>query len=627
MPKSLDFIGEEAFYGNCLSKVELPSHLSTIGLRAFYWTNLTEVQIPLYLKNIYAGAFNSNYKLKTITLHSGARNLPNFLTDCPALETIVLPCATPPTRSADILGTQDKKRINLIVPDFALSSYRLDEYWYTFGSITAGPEATDQAYWNVTGDLKLREGRRMTGFPEVEISNGASVMVIGSTPASFGDLTFNFSETAPASFVNYCDQATAGSINVRFAVAANRWYMFTPMFDVNISDITVTGTENFVFRYYDADSRAANGGVTDVSKSSANWKNVTDGVLKAGQGYIFQCDAAGEIIFPENSVADSPVLATTQTDVPLIEHSCENTANKDWNLIGNPYPAYFDAWYLDVEAPITVYSINSSNRVTYSALSLTDDEYVLRPMEAFFIQKPADCDAAVFEIDGRQATKTIGMHQGQKAKRRAAAAEGRNLFNIEILDSEGMSLDRTRVVINENASLDYEIRWDASKFISEGEAQLYTLDHEGNRLAINERPLADAQVMLGIQTGNARNYTIQASRADGDLWLIDLKTGAETDLTAAPFHLSADANSTIEGRYALRFVPAASGVDTASMTSKVFAGKGYISVENPKAETVTIHALDGSEILRGAETSFQVETSSGIYLVRIAGKTQKVIVK
>lgn len=652
-PEDLETIEIGAFMGTNLKNVTFPSSLKTIGIwafkkhsrpedtytvdfpesltaiddRAFENGNFSEVSLPLHLKTIGSGAFTGNANMKKIRLHSGAKNLPKFLSGCNALETIVLPCATPPTRIADILGSQDKKKINLIVPDFARTSYALDAYWYLFGSITSGDEADVQDYWNVIGDLVLREGRRMFGVPEVEISNGASVTVIGDAPATFGDLIFNFDENAPASFVNNCPNASAESIQVRFAVKANRWYMFTPMFDVNVSDIIVTNTNNYVFRYYDAAHRAE--GNVNTDGSSENWKNVTDPQLKAGVGYIFQCDADSEMIFPEASISNSRVLSTTQCDIALESHEAESIANADWNFIGNPYPAYFDIWYLDVEAPITIYSKNEYGTGQYSALSVTDDEYILRPMEAFFIQKPEVSPEAIFHIDGRQATKIIGDHTSHSAPARHAAAKKaeRNLFNIQLSDKEGNELDRTRVVINEAASMDYEIRCDAAKFMSTG-AQLYTIDPEGIQMAINERPLADGEVALGVTTGDDRQYTIEASRADGDVWLIDLKTGAEHDLTAAPYTLFADPNSTIEGRYALRFRPAETGVGGNIIAkARVEAGIGYISIENPKEEAVIVYGLDGSETFRTSDAAARIDMAAGIYLVRLGSKTHKVIVK
>ena len=52
---------------------------------------------------------------------------------------------------------------------------------------------------------------------------------------------------------------------------------------------------------------------------------------------------------------------------------------------------------MDFAAPITVWSI--SNR-TYSAYSAADDEFVLMPSQAFFVQKPELVDAITFQPAG-----------------------------------------------------------------------------------------------------------------------------------------------------------------------------------------------------------------------------------
>ena len=66
------------------------------------------------------------------------------------------------------------------------------------------------------------------------------------------------------------------------------------------------------------------------------------------------------------------------------------------------------------------------------------------------------------------------------------AANPRKLLNIEL--SNGENTDKTRLVINPDASLDYELNRDAGKFLSNGVPQLYTLDAEGCEYATTAKP-------------------------------------------------------------------------------------------------------------------------------------------
>lgn len=625
-PETLKYINHEAFYCDYApiaptepKDVVFPESLRGIREKAFMGRGLETVNLPLHLGDLGVDAFRNNKFLKKVRLHSGATNLPNFLTDCPNLETIVMPCATPPSRSgADILGTQNKKNINLIVPDFALSSYRLDDYWYTYGAINSGDEADNVDYWNVIGKLTMREGRRMQGTPDVEISQNGGMMVLGSTPASVNSLTINMNETAPAAFYNNCEAFSTNDVTVNFSVAANKWYFFTPMFDINVEDIEFSADCAYVIRYYDAETRASNG-------KGASWKNVTEPILKAGQGYIIQCDQACNVIFKDSATDGFRVLSTEQQDVELASIDAETAANANWNFVGNPYPSYFDIWYMDVDAPITVYENN-----TYRALSITDDSYALRPMQAFFIQKPSEDASAIFNLEGRQISNQIGAHRNAPARRRPAAAN-RALFNLELSDASGNVLDRTRVVINEAASEAYEMRCDAAKFMAteKNVPQLYTIDADKTRLAINERPLASGSVDLGLISGEEKEYVISASRADGRVMLVDDATGISTDISEAPCTIFTSKNSTIDNRFHLHFIPQATTEveSVAEMLPSVSAEDGVIVVKNPGEADFAIYAADGMMIANGNDKEVSVNVSGGVYLVRIADNSYKVLVK
>lgn len=65
-----------------------------------------------------------------------------------------------------------------------------------------------------------------------------------------------------------------------------------------------------------------------------------------------------------------------------------------------------------------------------------------------------------------------------------------NRLQVNITLSNGENTDRTRVVFNNNAAIEYETACDASKFSTEGITQVYTMDTKVVKYAINERPTA-----------------------------------------------------------------------------------------------------------------------------------------
>lgn len=406
----------DCLYSGDLGKVTINDQVrrndeiwTVVGIEpyALYGCGEETVELPLRLKSIGASAFENSPNLKTIRLHGAANDLPDFLADCPKLEKIILPCAIPPTLAADdILGSGDKSGISLIVPDFACQDYKDDNYWSQFGSVTAGPEA-DADYWEINGELTLRDGKRMAGSPDVSLSENGALRVIGQNQREIGNLGFSIGKESSAAIVNECEHINAQAVDVTFAVDADNWYFFTPAFDINAADVVFPESSNHVIRYYDGAERAANG-------RNVSWKNVdADGTLRAGCGYILQCDKGGDVHFAGAEAAGVRMLSASQNDLELTSFPSASSIHADWNLVGNPYPSYYDISYLEVDAPIIVYSEGK-----YVTKSVREDHYLLRPMEAFFVQKPNEDARALFPRGGCQVSAAAG-------ETRAAAGETR----------------------------------------------------------------------------------------------------------------------------------------------------------------------------------------------------------
>ena len=564
LPANLVRIDHSAFYNTySLHNIDFPSSLIEIDYEAFRYSALDSVKLPINLQWLGTDAFSNNSSLKYIefpsyiergsytyrtsyysdgtgwyTYNSNSGYRSNFRS-CPNIETIVMRSATPPANDADAFeSSRSKSLITLVVPSFAVVNYKLDTYWKQFGSIVEGD---DVDYWKITSPLMLTNNRRMQGKPDIDLYFGGQLTVGGSAPMPTGQFNYYVNESNPGRLLNTCDALTADNAATKFAVEANRWYFFTPLYDVNIADIEVSNGASYVFRYYDAQNRAANG-------ASGSWKNVDTDKLLGGQGYIFHCNTACEITFPADATGRAKLFATGDVTRTLTVNEAESTANRSWNYVGNPYPAYYDIYYMDFTAPITVW-----NGSTYKAYSIADDEYVLRPMQSFFVQKPDAVDNIIFHKEGRQLITDINHINA--AKPNAPARNARHLFNIQIQNDE-QHADETRVVINSQASMGYEVECDAAKFMSfEPQVpQLYTFDAEGNTYAINERPMDNGQVRLAYYAGQAGNFTIKALRADGGVSLYDSETDTTVDLTTEDYTFESDATGGVNtSRFTLTF--------------------------------------------------------------------------
>lgn len=531
-PALLNQIEIEAFRYSGLESVKLPINLQVLGEHSFSNnSNLTYIEFPSYLStaDYYSHSDRgwNDYRINYDRRYAGYRN--NFHA-CPNIETIVMRSATPPEVPADpFVNSRDKSVVTLVVPSFAVVNYKLDTYWKAFGSIVEGD---DVDYWKITSPLMLTNNRRMQGTPDVDLYYNGQLTVGGSAPMTMDKFNMFFSEENPGRLLNTCDAVSANEAATKFSVAANKWYFITPIHDVNVADINVSNDASYVFRYYDAENRAVNG-------ATGSWKNVDTSVLKGGQGYIFHCNKACIITFPADAAGQAQLFTTKDVTWNLTTNESTTAANRSWNYVGNPYPCYYDIFYMDFTAPITIW-----NGSTYKAYSIADDDLVLRPMQSFFVQKPEAVDKIVFNKEGRQLLSTVAAHTTSNSF--TLGEQSRKIFNIQIADSENENVaDETRVVLNDNANMGYELERDASKFMSLDNSvpQIFTTDGDGNTYAINERPALDGTVTLAFYAAKAGEYTISAQRADGKVRLIDNEEGNTVDITNDSYTFGVDASS------------------------------------------------------------------------------------
>lgn len=622
LPQSVVSIDDYAFYETLsLRKINLPASLKEIGYRAFEECGIDSIKLPIALSTLGQSAFLKCKNLKYVELPSyiGSYNY-NFY-DCDAIQKIVSNSATPPAISDDpFYSGPSKSNVTLVVPSFAVVDYKLDTYWYQFGDIQEMD--VDLDYWRIASALSLTNNRRMNGKPDVDLYYGGQFTVSGNAPMTIKNFDIFVSESTPGRLLNDCSSMTADSIRSHFSVDGNKWYFLTPLHDVDLTKVTHSNDASFVFRYYDAESRATNG-------TGSSWRNVDDGKLLAGKGYIFQCSYSGVVTLPAETAGHVQVLNTNDVTTKLEAHESTASANKNWNYVGNPYPAYYDIYYIDFTAPITVWTGN-----TYKAYSIVDDNFVLRPMQAFFVQKPDAVDNIVFHREGRQLTSGIERASSSKVRATAAANTSRKFFNLELSNEDGLK-DETRLVINEDAKIGYEIEKDASKFMSidADVPQIFTADAEGNNYAINERPQKDGNIHVGYLASKEGFYTISAMKAEGEIILFDKDQNKNVDLSSQDYTFYTKSTEGINNTRFILKVKAdteeVTGVeDKATSQTKVEGGNGCVNITVGTEANVTINALSGVTVYNGkvATGNSTISLPSGIYLIKVGNTSSKVVV-
>lgn len=575
LPEKLETIEEYAFESNYNIRVTFPDGLKTIGDVAFCdcWNGEFSA-FPQGLTTIGGYAFSNCDRITNVVIPESVTTIGNyvfencagitnaeigvniywvtrgFFSDCNNLNALKLNSSTVArydTGSYYPINAEYLKNVTLVVPQFLVNSYKLDAYWYNFKSIE-GFETDDVDYWAIHNPLTLNR-ERFGGKPSVKIYQNVYLKVNGDTEQQFNNFEIDYN----SSMLSNCKKLKInGDATVWYNTSANKWYFISLPFDVKVSDIVVEteGVKNAI-RYYDGANRATFG-------PTGSWKKFdADAVIPAGTGFIYQTSKNTWNGFKavDNDMKQN-IVSVNEFSRDLEVNASEVASNAGWNLVGNPYQCYYNTHKLNFTAPITVWNV--SNR-TYSAYSITDDDYALAPNEAFFVQCDAGYPTIGFPIDGRQLDNIIVEQNA--VKDRMATASRRQFIDLTFTD--GQTTDQTRVVINPEAKMDYETSCDASKFMSMDTdvPQIYTLSADGIQYAINERPLGNAEVGLGLYAGKTGTYTLALKRSTaGQVYLKDNESGEVTEITDLGVKVSVEAG-TSEGRFSLVFAGSATGIE------------------------------------------------------------------
>lgn len=633
-PANLKLISYGAFYKcKSLEKIVLPDGLSEIQYDAFReCSGLKEVSFPSSLTTLGRYAFAECTDLASVTLPESLTNCDVLFYGCINLKKVICLASVPPVLDSGLnIFNADKTDAELWVPFWSLDTYKLTEGWDIFPVILPLDYETDYIY--VPGKLVIAEDVRFTNEPTVHVAKDGKLAVRGTDVLSMrkyiqshvlngnDENNWSYQKAVYTNLLSDSGAMRADSVEYQLDLNKSYWQFIALPFDVNIADIKLDNDAQYVIRYYDGETRA--GG------ENSNWKDMpADGILQAGTGYIVQVSKPVRMTLKAvNNGNKNRLFSGSSLKQLLHEYPSEFAHNASWNFLGNPYPCYFDIKYLGCTAPITVW--DSYNR-TYTAVFAEDDDYILNPMQAFFIQKPVGTDEITFEAEGRQLDNTVRQ---RTAAVNDDSSSDRTVFNFSL--SDGTYTDRTRVVVNPKKSMEYELVCDAAKFMSDNSMvpQLFTLDAEGRRYAINERPLGDGVVALGCYVGVTGMYTlslVNVPQGVDEVMLIDKQTDCEIHLEQDSYTFTAEAGLYLN-RFELRLkTDNATGTDACQNSSavQVTSGNGEIMVKAHPGDELVVYGANGQLVARQflTQSTTALPVMPGFYLVCIGKDTFKIMV-
>ncbi len=598
LPLTLESIGFEAF-ANCasLDTVIVNEGVSTIEESAFSLCNsLKFVRLPSTLQSIGGGA------IFVYNMNGGG----DITVECDAF--------FPPSASSAPF-TSLGSNIIVKVPAISEEYYREASAW-KFQNIEAAdimPQcivlqeprtlSTDNLPQGYSPVLLFDAGNYSYG-PYGSLTLDGSTSFKASALHLYSNLYYdrNYSDVA-ASTLLLNTALSADEVIHDITLLAGQWYFISFPFDVRLSDVrTGSDVRNWVVRSYSSVNRA-NG-------ISNQWTDVQPGTtLKANQGYIWFLatdDSDNDYGYgnithfsvTSSNTSESAIFCTDDVSVPLSTYAATYAHNCNWNLVGNPYQTYFDISFLDQKMPVIIWD---QNRDTYKTYSPVDDDFILRPNQPMFLQKPDGVETLTFKSAGRQISDEkrsnidedeYGGSYGNDywndivAGSAPSRGQARRIYNFSI--SSGDYMDGTRVVLNDAASLQYDKRSDAVKFFSSNYAvpQLYTLV-DGIPCSLNERALTDGHVTMGVRASGTGPCIISMERGSGSVLLKDNVTGAVVDLREENYTFTSAA-----GQNDCRFVLSFGETTSAEAVRTEEDGRLYDisgrNVESPSANGIYI---------------------------------------
>ena len=624
LPDGLESIGENSYsnsFAGCrnLKTIQIPPSLKYIGGYAFYdCYSLEKISLP-GLDRIDQYAFRNCSSLKEVRIPSTLQNVGDgAFSDCSNLTDIYTYTVEPISIGQNTFDETTYKSARLWMPTQSYANYYYQTQWGQFDNDNYRWFDEPYEYMYINKDYTLSDANsaskdkgRFDGNPDIDVNPGGGLIVDGDKDQTADDIHLKADASNWATIIAKAN-VDAKRIFIDITIAANRWHFFCFPFDIKRSNIKCDG--NFVFRYYDGKVRAENGkgGWTDLP--------ATEEYLKAGRGYIFQASAncTLSIMIEKEKFGKLP---NVRFDCNLEANASTNEQDASWNFVGNPFTSFFDLNDMGYNAPVTRWNGNG-----YEAVRPGDDDYIFHPYEAFFVQRPTGSSSIEFDPEHRMTqigSNNRKTENAKKAMKRQLNPE-RLLVNLAVTD--GKNTDKTRVVFNQAKSNKYEMDCDAAKFESSASAvQLYSIEAQGGKMAINERP--QGSVQLGFTAKAAGDYTIAAERMDQPVLLKDNLMNITYDLSNGDYSFSSEAG-TFDNRFMLLIDGGATGIaDIAKEAGvNIMPSANGINLTGVDGKTVNVYSLGGALFATRTENGF-LNLSKGVYIVEVGKMKTKVMVK
>lgn len=613
--EGIETINDYAF-NNCrsLDNLTTPHSLRTINEYGFSgcWS-LVNLNLQEGLESIRNYAFSSCSSLEEVTLPSTLLNLYTipFYND-PKLTRIISKAIIPPTLKGNVPTTENNATLELIVPDWSIADYMTTPGWITYQKNTSVADIWPENLY-IRKDFQLLfknnqpvgyrpnlilmqddqekddgYGHTMTERGNLTIGSATGLhldrfeMVLSpwakydrdrDNETTYRDYEYHRDKYRPNALVVH-GSIEAESATVHYQMCRDTWHAVY-INNVDFSNFVPDDPETqFVIKRYDPVARAAG----DMEHA---WVDVTSGTLNGC--YFVKCYNSDSKYYSSEPISFTATVNTKSPAFTLLKNGvgkpatvaapangAGNSTDASWNLISTERPCFFDSRFMSMTdgKGNSYYNFlvwNSYSR-KYQAYSTQDDRYVFSPAEAFFVQGTNDTNAldVSFNDQGRQyrANSRELDYFSSNARRIEAAGEGRLVYNIIAANNAGSDADRTRIVLNEQATMTFDAGTDMYEMKSPESVLLVWSQQADTEYSINERPVGDGEVALGIAVAEAGYHSFRLAPADLDaapadqyeVFIEDIDEGSLTRISETDAYSFFSEPGEFTGRFYAHFV-------------------------------------------------------------------------
>nr|WP_321221218.1 M14 family zinc carboxypeptidase [uncultured Psychroserpens sp.] len=383
-----------------------------------------------------------------------------------------------------------------------------------------------------------------------------------------------------------------------------------------------------------------------ISDTYLLYTNTETAPLRAGIGYRAASTDASTFTFTGQ-------VKIGDLSVPVVN---DGPTNPEWNLIGNPYPAYLDlnsflaansAQFELSRAGIYGYDGYASDGWTIwnQAYADANPNALITPGQGFLIASATNNGQIEFTASMRRTGNADDFILGRNANSTSI-----NHLQLKLESNQGGAY-KTDFYFTDNASNGMDFNYDAAIYGNAAPSNfaLYSHlleEHSGNDMAIQSLgfdALSNAVIPLGLHSSAGHQLTVSISESDipetVQVYLEDTVNNTFTLLNNSDYTITLNENLNDIGRYFLRFEQ-----ETLSVNSNNFNELSIYTTTQPEALFVkgqlfedtqlSIYDLQGrlikSMILSASKTSHRIDVTSfntGVYMVSLKNKTQEKIEK